>query len=317
MQADPTLDSWRMTQPFQKTFTVRNYNLDATLSSGQAFRWSLGPSGWTGAVCERWVRLKASESAIFAETTTHPGDWRWLSHYLQLDVNLEAVVGSFPDHSAMRAAVRGCPGLRLLRQDPWQCLASFILSSTKQIVQIQQIIALLADRYGQPLATPPDCLPAHSFPTAARIASLTEPELRDCKMGFRAPYLLATARQVTQGFNLEVLQDLSLLAARERLMSLPGVGRKIADCVLLFAYGFQDAFPIDVWLLKALRQLFCPRRSMPLNRLHRFVERNFGPHAGFAQQYLFHYVRTHPDAFSGSGKRTVALRKQRTVKQIT
>jgi N-glycosylase/DNA lyase len=203
------------------------------------------------------------------------------------------MVRTFPDDEPMRAAVAACRGLRLLRQDPWECLASFILSSSKQIVQIQQIVTLLCDRYGEPLAVAPACPPAFAFPSPARLARATEAELRACKMGFRAPYLLATARLVASGqFDLARVQSLPLEAARVELMQLPGVGRKIADCVLLFAYGFQAAFPVDVWVLKALRQLYFPRRRVSPPRLHRFAATHFGPRAGYAQQYLFHYMRT-------------------------
>ena len=114
-------------------------------------------------------------------------------------------------------------------------------------------------------------------------------------MGFRAPYLLATARLIAGGqFDLARLQALPVEVARAELMQLPGVGRKIADCVLLFAYGFESAFPVDVWVMKALRQLYFPRRKASLQRLHRFAATHFGPRAGYAQQYLFHYMRTRP-----------------------
>src|SRR5262245_18430566 len=105
----------------------------------------------------------------------------------------------FPDDEPMHAAVTACRGLRLLRQEPWECLASFILSSTKQIVQIEQIVALLCARFGEPLDEPAGCGPVHAFPAAARLAEATEAELRACKMGFRAPNLLATARRVASG----------------------------------------------------------------------------------------------------------------------
>jgi len=236
------------------------------------------------------------QSTIKAQTVEPPGNWRWLTNYLQLEVTLAEIIRSFPDHLAMHAAVSSCRGLRLLRQDPWECLASFILSSTKQIVQIQQIIALLTQRYGTQIAIPIGHPPINSFPSPVRIAVLTEQELRSCKMGFRAPYLLATARRITTDFDLARVGNVDLTTAREMLLSLPGVGRKIADCVLLFAFGFQKSFPIDVWLLKALRQLFFPRRRVPVSRLHGLVEAQFGPYAGFAQQYLFHYVRTRPSA---------------------
>jgi N-glycosylase/DNA lyase len=186
-----------------------------------------------------------------------------------------------------------CQGLRLLRQDPWECLASFILSSTKQIVQIQQIIGLLGERFGEAVTVPAGHAPAHAFPTAARLAGASESELRNCKMGFRAPYLLAAARAVAGGqLDLPQIQQLSLAEARAQLVKLPGVGPKIADCILLFAYGFQGAFPVDVWVMKALRQLYFPRRRPSTLKLKRFTETYFGANAGYAQQYLFHYMRT-------------------------
>jgi N-glycosylase/DNA lyase len=246
-------------------------------------------------------------------------------------VDLEAVLKTFPDDAPLRDAVASCRGLRILRQDPWECLASFILSSTKQIVQIRQIVALLCERFGEPIAqpaaTPPTDLVAadasplhliqsnvradsrrllrfsgsglnkdhlsHSFPTAERLADATETELRACKMGFRAPHLLAAARQVAVGqFDLERLRHLPQAEARGELRKLRGVGAKIADCVLLFTYGFDGAFPVDVWIERALRELYFPRRRVSDKRLQRFAATHFGPHAGYAQQYLFHYMRT-------------------------
>ena len=195
--------------------------------------------------------------------------------------------------ASIRAAVNSCRGLRLLRQDPWECLASFILSSTKQIVQIRQIVSVLCERFGEPLPAAPQYAPAFAFPSPARIARATEAELRACKMGFRAPYLLETARSVTEGsIDLERLRGLPVEIAREELVKLPGVGRKIADCVLLFAYGYQSAFPVDVWVIKALQKLYFPRRRASDKRLRHFSETHFGPNAGYAQQYLFHYMRT-------------------------
>ena len=183
--------------------------------------------------------------------------------------------------------------MRLLRQEPWECLASFILSSTKQIVQIQQIVELLCTRFGSALAMPPGARMTHAFPTATQLATTTEADLRACKMGFRAPNLLAAARAVDSGeLDLNLVGQGTVEQAREQLMRLPGVGPKIANCVLLFAYGYQQAFPVDVWVMKALRQLYFPKRQPRPERLQRFVDTYFGPNAGYAQQYLFHYMRT-------------------------
>ncbi len=274
-------------------FAVENYDLPATLGSGQAFGWRSGPQGWTGVVNGRWLRLRADAGRITAETTTPAADWRWLRHYFQLDVNLPEILAAFPpDDPALQTAVRACAGLRLLRQEPWECLASFICSSSKQIVQIQQITALLSRRFGDPLPVPPGEAPAYSFPGYARLADVSELDLRECKLGFRAPYLRGTAQKLAAGeADLGLLSSLSLDEARAELLKFPGVGMKIADCVLLFAYGFPEAFPVDVWIMKALRRHYFPRRSVTPARLRRFIRSHFGPCAGYAQQYLFHYMR--------------------------
>jgi N-glycosylase/DNA lyase len=276
-----------------RTFSVRDYDLAATLSSGQAFRWRQRDHGWLGVIGARWVRLHANESSITAETAVSVADWSWLVDYLQLDLDLGEVLRTFPDDEPMQKAVAACPGLRLLRQDPWECLASFILSSTKQIVQIQQVVTLLCERFGEPVPVPPGFTPTSAFPSPARLADASEAELRACKMGFRAPYLLAAARKISSSqLDLHALRGQPVETARDKLTELPGVGRKIADCVLLFAYGCQAAFPLDVWVLRGLRQLYFPRRRVKLRQLQRFAAGHFGPNAGYAQQYLFHYMRT-------------------------
>jgi len=274
---------------------VQDYDLAATLDSGQVFRWQKQNGSWVGVVRKYWVRLTQTRDGIQAETAAPVKNWGWLREFLQTEVDLATVLKTFPDDAPMGAAVTACHGLRVLRQNPWECLASFILSSTKQIVQIQQIISLLCERFGERLAPRPsistDC--DYSFPTPEIIAGATEADLRACKMGFRAPHLLAVARQIAdRKFDLDRPRRLPLAEARTELMKLPGVGGKIADCVLLFAYGFDAAFPVDVWVERALRQLYFPRRRVTSKRLRRFAATHFGPHAGYAQQYLFHYMRT-------------------------
>jgi N-glycosylase/DNA lyase len=279
--------------PSQAAFSVNNYDLALTLASGQAFRWRRSGEAWMGVIGSRWVRLRQDADGIRAETAAPEADWQWLRHYLQIEVDLETILTAFPDDPPMRDSVAACRGLRLLRQEPWECLASFICSSTKQIVQIEQIVGLLCRRFGQAIPVPQGMDEAWSFPTAERLAVASEAELRACKMGFRAPYLLGTARKVAAGeVHLSRLGEWPLEAARATLLTLPGVGIKIADCVLLFAFGFQEAFPVDVWIMKALRQLYFPKRRPKLPRLRQFSQTHFGPYSGYAQQYLFHYMRT-------------------------
>jgi N-glycosylase/DNA lyase len=276
----------------QVVLPVRDYNLAMTLESGQVFRWKSDGKAWEGIVGRRWVRLQTDPAGLLAEALAPVPDWNWLTEYFQTDADLPSILSAFPADEPMQRSLRACQGLRLLRQDPWECLASFILSSSKQIIQIQQIVALLCQRYGDPLPVPANSPPAHVFPPAERLAALTEKELRACKMGFRAPGLLATSRLIASGgVSLEALRTQSFDEARGNLMALPGVGPKIASCVLLFAYGHPQAFPVDVWVEKALRQLYFPGRRPTPRRLARFAATHFGAQAGYAQQYLFHFMR--------------------------
>jgi len=268
---------------------VRDYDLAATLDSGQVFRWQSVGDSWHGVVGKHFVQLTQSNDGIHALASKPVKDWNFLRQFLQTETNLAAILKTFPDDEPMRQALAACRGLRLLRQDPWECLASFILSSTKQIVQIRQIVALLCERFGEPCAATGYA----SFPTPEKIAAAPELQLRDCKMGFRAPSLLAAARQIASGeFDLEKIREMNYSKARQELMKLRGVGGKIADCVLLFGYGFDTAFPVDVWIERAFQELYFPRRRASEKRLRYFAATHFGPHAGYAQQYLFHYMRT-------------------------
>jgi len=288
---------------------ARDYHLAATLDSGQVFRWRQIANSWHGVVGGHFVKLTHAPDGIHAETLSPVENWDWLREFLRTEIDFAAVLNSFPDDEPMRNAVAACRGLRLLRQEPWECLASFICSSTKQIVQIRQIVEMLCERFGEPIARSgvtarrrkqpgdggflPNAATPFAFPSPQRIAAATEAELRACKMGFRAPSLLNAARQIADGrCDLEGIRSLDYAAARAELMKLRGVGEKIADCVLLFAYGFDSAFPVDVWVERALQKLYFPRRRASEKRLRKFAATHFGPHAGYAQQYLFHYMRT-------------------------
>jgi len=276
-------------------FPLRDYDLAATLTSGQAFRWreANGPViEWENIIAGRWVRLSVKDKKLHALTAKPQKDWQWLTDYLQLDVNLKKILTAFPkDDPHLAAAKKTCRGLRLLKQDPWETLAGFICSSNKRIVQIQQIIADLCDRFGEPIPTNGNGW--QTFPTAERLASLTEADLRACRMGYRAKYLHATATMIAQNqIDLPTIATLDYPAALAELQRLPGIGPKVADCILLFAYAHSQAFPLDTWIIKALRQLYFPRRNPPPKQLRAFIPKHFAPPPGDAQQYLFHHVRT-------------------------
>jgi len=255
---------------------VADFDLASTLMCGQAFRWTAGADGWfAGIVGQHVCRLRQTGTLLEGDID---------QHYLALDESLLDIVATFPDVDALQQAVRQHWGLRVLRQEPWETLASFIASSTKQIVQIRQIVDNLARRFGQPLAPG-----AYSFPDAATIAQATLPQLRACKLGFRAEYLLAAARMVDRGeLDLSTLPKLEYERALEELTKIHGVGEKIANCTLLFSCGFDQAFPIDVWMQRALHRLGW--RGKKITRAA--VLKHFGPSAGWAQQYLFYSERS-------------------------
>jgi len=277
-----------------RTLASRNYDLAATLDSGQAFRWRPTGSAWEGVVANKWVRLEKKKNDILATTAGPEQDWLWLEGYLQTSVDLDDILATFPDDAPMRQAVAACPGLRLLKQEKWECLASFILSSTKQILQIRQVVLKLCQRAGARIEAPEERGEVFGFPSVKAIAMLNEQDLRECGMGFRAPYLLGSARMIVEGaVRFDDLTSLDLPSARAEIMKLPGVGRKIADCALLFSGIQPAAFPVDVWIMKALQQLYFPRRKKTTKQLQKFSESHFGPNAGYAQQYLFHYMRVH------------------------
>lgn len=283
---------------------MHDYDLDATLNCGQAFNWRRDGDAWRGIVGGRWVELHSRAGKIIARAETPQPDWSWLEEYLQIHVPLETILAEFPtDDASLNQAVEACRGLRLLKQDPWECLASFILSSTKQIVQIQQITGLLRSRFGEQASVPIGCAEAFAFPRPEQIAERTEAELRECKMGFRAPYLLDASRKIAGGeLDLNRIAGLPLVEAQEVLMQIKGVGEKIAECVLLYGYGFPTAFPVDVWVARALREFYFRGRKVDLPKLRRFASSHFGSQAGYAQQYLFHFIRTRRIQDKESGK---------------
>ncbi len=192
----------------------------------------------------------------------------------------------------MNAARDFCRGLRIIRQPKWECLATFICSSMKQVAHIRQISLTLRKRFGEPRRVGNHVV--YTFPSPQRIAEASESALRECALGYRAKNLRATARRVSSGeADLEAWSALPDAELRKQLCALPGVGPKIANCVMLFAYERLRAFPIDVWIERVLRQQYLPRRKkMTAQRLRDFSESYFGQHGGYAQQYLFHHART-------------------------
>jgi N-glycosylase/DNA lyase len=283
-----------------------DFDLEKTLNSGQVFHWGKVGDGFVGAIGDRAVyleqpceflkvrfggpplRLRSGQTTPTREPRVLP---RIVARYFALDHALGTICDSFPKDPVMNVARDFCRGLRIIRQPKWECLATFICSSMKQVAHIRQISLALRKRFGEQ-RTIDDHL-VYSFPSARRLAQASEKELLACKLGYRAKNVRATAGLVSSGqADLEAWSALSNAELRKELCALPGVGPKIANCVMLFAYERLRAFPIDVWIERVLRQhYFSRRRKMTARRLHEFCETYFGEHGGYAQQYLFHHAR--------------------------
>ena len=275
-----------------------DFDLAMTLDSGQVFHWQKMGDGFVGTIDDRAVYVEQRDQVLtirFGEMPTRSPRRplpRLVVHYFALDHPLAKICASFPDDPVMKAARDFCSGLRIIRQPKWECLATFICSSMKQVAHIRQISLALRKRFGNPSNIGKQVV--YTFPSPQRIAQATERELCACALGYRAKNLRATAQLVGSGrCNLEAWSALPDAELREHLCALPGVGAKIANCVMLFAYERLRAFPIDVWIERVLKERYFPRqKKITARRLREFSETYFGEHGGYAQQYLFHHART-------------------------
>jgi N-glycosylase/DNA lyase len=287
-----------------------DFDLAKTLDSGQVFHWEKIDTGFVGTIGDRAVYVEQVGNVIkvrSGETRALP---KIIADYFALDHPLAEICASFPDDSMMKAARKFCGGLRIIRQPHWECLATFICSSMKQVAHIRQISKKLRERFGD--AHKIDKQIVYTFPSARRITDSSEKELRECALGYRAKNLLATARLVRSGAaDLDAWAALSDVDLRERLCQLPGVGAKVANCVMLFAYERLRAFPIDVWIERVLKEKYFPRkRKVTPQRLRAFSESYFGKHGGYAQQYLFHHARTASRKRGGARDSATSLRSE-------
>lgn len=284
------------------TFTVPapEFDLEKTLNSGQVFHWSASGKGFVGLVADEPFHVEQRKNTLSVKVGSAGGRWgkrdrsgakARVSNYFALDHPLTEICQSFPNDPVMNTAADYCRGLRIIRQPKWECLATFICSSMKQVAHIRQMSHALRKRFGEMRQLDGEAL--HTFPSAAIVAATTEKELRKCALGYRAKNLLATARRVASGdADLERWSQLGDSELLDCLCGLPGVGAKVANCVMLFAYERLTAFPIDVWIERVLRErYFGGKRKPTAAKLRKFSADYFGAHGGYAQQYLFHHAR--------------------------
>ena len=275
-------------------------DLQSTLESGQTYGWrredgrTYGRTGLHGG--SAWYRTVVDGEAIRARQ--HGGVLEWeattdavphLTRLLRLADDLDAIVEATPEDPLLDAAYDAYPGMRIVGDPFFPCLVSFICSAQMRVERIFAMQRELAEAYGDAVAF--DGETHHAFPRPAQLAGVPESDLRELGLGYRAPYVEASASLLADGELTPADLPAAYEPAREALTGYVGVGRKVADCVCLFSLGHLEAVPLDTWIRRAIAEHYpdCDRGGYP--ETSRAIRERFGPYAGYAQTYAFHYLR--------------------------
>lgn len=292
------------------------FDLGHTLDSGQAFRWVQKGEWWYGVLRGGAVKVKQEEGSLVCVTEAERLTAQSVHEYFRIDDNLDLIYSEIMKDDHIAEAIQRYYGLRLIQQDPWECLVSFVVATNTNIPRIKLMISNLCAKFG--VAETFEGSPYRLFPTPESLSKASAEDLRACGLGYRARFVRSVAQKVSSGsVDLEELRLLDYEPARDLLIqrllgekTLLGIGRKAADCILLFSCGKDSAFPIDVWMARVLLRYY-PRlfEKDVASRLDSHVSKSgrlsggdyerisasmrdyFGEYAGYAQQYLFHDAR--------------------------
>lgn len=255
---------------------VANFDLAQTLDCGQAFRWSVDSGGvWHGIAAGKPISLYSDGNDIIIDNTSKEEFFGFWYDYFDLGRDYGAIISQFSADPTLKIAAQTANGIRILRQEPWEALCSFIISQNNNIPRIKGIIGRLCENFGERTDD------TYTFPSAERLSVLSPDDLAVIRSGFRAKYIIDAAQRVAaKEIDLDALQSLDYEKALSILMKIKGVGPKVADCALLYGCGHIEAFPKDVWIKRALSEFF--GGEIP--------ECALGA-AGIAQQYIFYYIR--------------------------
>lgn len=263
---------------------IHDLSLKDTLDCGQSFRWKeQEDGGFFGVVRGRAATVHTDGDRLVIDGAEESDRAMWAA-YFDLGLDYTAVKEQLSRlHPVMAQAAKYAPGIRILNQEPFEALISFIISQNNNIKRIVGIVDRLCESFGEPVGDG-----VFAFPTAGRLAALEPDDLTPIRAGFRHRYIIDAARKVADGeIDLERLRTLPYQEAQSQLMQITGVGVKVADCVLLYGLHRLESFPLDVWMKRAMATLFDGMEPSM-----------FGEYAGIAQQYIFHYSRNHPEMFS-------------------
>ena len=261
--------------------TVLEIDPVKTFECGQCFRWNADENGdYYGVSRGRAAKIVREDDEVYIITTRKDYEAVWRD-YLDMETDYESIRLGFDGGEYLRRCAEFGAGIRILRQERWEALCSFIISQCNNIPRIKGIVEKLCTAYGEPIEFEGRVF--YSFPSAETIAALEPEELGHIRSGYRADYIVGAARAVAKGeIDLEALAAADCDTAMKGLLSLNGVGVKVANCALLFGLGHMEAFPIDVWMKRALKEHFAPD----------FDPKTLGAYAGLAQQYIFYYARS-------------------------
>ncbi len=276
------------------------FDLISTLESGQAHRWKKVDGWYSGVVRGEFIQIRQKGQVVEFSSgpSTEATAAAMLRDYFRLDDDIHAIYSDINRDSRVAAMVSKYPGLRVLRTEPWECLVAFICSANNNIARIHQLMERMSDEFGRPLSL--NGQTRHTFPSPADLAEAGEAELRRLGLGFRAPYVDQAAKAVLVGeLDLPALVRAPYPEAKAALMEIKGIGSKIADCIAVFSLEKLEAFPIDVWVRRALSEWYFPGQKTPPDRvLLEWAQEHFGRYGGYAQQYLFHGQRLQKKADS-------------------
>ncbi|MDD2440459.1 MAG: DNA glycosylase [Methanosarcinaceae archaeon] len=266
------------------------FNLNHSLDCGQVFRWSREGELWTGVVLGEVVRIsQEKENGTLLIDSNFPPEF--FKHYFRLDDDLPLIYKSINKDPLIERAIEKYAGLRLIRQEPWECLISYMLATASSIPTIQKRIVRLSEYFGEELEEG-----YYAFPGPKALARADSALLDQCKMGFRRDRVQTAAKLVNSGeLDLASLFEIDYASAKNRLMKLRGIGEKVADCILLFAFGKMEAFPVDTHIRQLVQHYHIDnnfiQKSPSLSRMGAWGRKYFGPYCGYAQQYLFYQKR--------------------------
>lgn len=275
-----------MSENKQSVIIEKCFDLAQTLDCGQSFRWKEKESSenacvWHGIACGKYLEIKQTENKLefFCTQADFNNIWQ---NYFDLNTDYNLIRKKLSNESeVLKEAAEFAPGIRILRQESWEALASFLISQNNNIPRIKGIIERFAELCGAKTEN------GYAFPLVETVAKMTVEDLAPIRAGFRAKYIIAAAKAVVSGeVDFEKVKENDIVFGREELQKICGVGPKVAECVLLYGFHKTEAFPIDVWMKRAMETLF-PGKA----------PEEFGENAGIAQQYIFHYSRMHPELF--------------------